>query len=65
MPTEAELPGDLKELARRNAATIRPGADFEVHAQRLIRDLERLFGNEDKVAPKATPAKRPWWRFWK
>jgi formylglycine-generating enzyme required for sulfatase activity len=42
MPTEAELPDDIKELAFRNAAVVRSHEDFHSHVDRVIRGLEKL-----------------------
>jgi hypothetical protein len=39
MPRPDDLPGDLKPLAFRQAAEVRPGRDFGHHLERLIHDL--------------------------
>ena len=49
MPGEADLPEGLKELAYRNAAAVRSGADFLGHLDRLIRGLERLLEKRHEV----------------
>lgn len=50
MPQDADLPGDLKGLARRNAAVVRSGAAFDDHATRLIKGMERLFTLKNGLA---------------
>lgn len=42
MPTPAELPDGLKDLAFRNAAQIDAGRDFHQHMERLIRSMDRI-----------------------
>ncbi len=42
MPSEADLPGALKELAFKNAAEARSGPTFHDNVDRLIRGLENL-----------------------
>src|ERR1022692_436579 len=49
MPRDKDLPGDLKELAYRNAAEVRSGRDFDDHVGRLIRGLERLQGKKREL----------------
>ncbi len=49
MPSEEDLPGTLKALAYRNAATVRPGADFDHHAERLIHGLEQLLTDKTNI----------------
>jgi hypothetical protein len=39
MPRAEDLPDDLRPLAFRQAAEVRPGRDFRDHLERLIRDL--------------------------
>ena len=39
MPTPEELPGDIRDLAFRNAAVVRDGSDFERDMKRVVRDL--------------------------
>ena len=56
MPTDAELPGELKGLAHRHAAAVRTGADFDVHTQRLIRGLERLVADKSELDGKVQKA---------
>jgi hypothetical protein len=40
MPHAEELPDDLKQLAFRNAAEVRPGRDFRAHVDRLAQSLD-------------------------
>ncbi len=42
MPSPAELPDGLKDLAFRNAAQIDAGRDFHQHMERLIRSMDRI-----------------------
>jgi formylglycine-generating enzyme required for sulfatase activity len=49
MPSEKDLPGTLKALAYRNAATVRSGADFDHHAERLIHGLEQLLTDKTDI----------------
>ncbi len=42
MPSPAELPDGLKDLAFRNAAQIDAGRDFHQHMDRLIRSMDRI-----------------------
>jgi hypothetical protein len=42
MPSTAELPDGLKDLAFRNAAQIDAGRDFHQHMDRLIRSMDRI-----------------------
>ena len=51
MPREDELPETLAFLAYINAATVSSGKDFEGHAQRLIRGVNKLL---DRPAPTET-----------
>ena len=58
MPTEPELPGGLKTLARRNAATVHSGTDFEGQVERLIRGLERLFADKNELGVRVHKASK-------
>jgi hypothetical protein len=40
MPRADDLPDDLKQLAFRNAAEVRPGRDFRTHVDRLAHSLD-------------------------
>ncbi len=42
MPSAADLPGTIKDLAYRNAVTVDGGQDFHLHMNRLIEGLDRL-----------------------
>lgn len=42
MPSAAELPDSIKELAYRNAVTVDGGQDFHLHMNRLIHGLDKL-----------------------
>jgi hypothetical protein len=46
MPSEQDLPEDLKQLARMNAAEVRPGRDMHEHMNRLIRSIEYIWLEE-------------------
>ncbi|WP_346294289.1 TIR domain-containing protein [Sphaerothrix gracilis] len=48
VPQEEDLPGDLKPLAHRNAAVVRPDPDFQPDLERLIRQLEKIVKPEEK-----------------
>lgn len=47
MPTEADLPDSLRELAFRNAAVVRDDPDFRRDITRLIDQIKRFFEEED------------------
>lgn len=47
VPTEAELPDDLKPLAFRNACSVPPGRDFHLHVERLIKGINSLRRDDD------------------
>ena len=49
MPTEAELPEDLKPLASLNAAEARFDPDFHTDMNRLIAQLEKRVGDRNPV----------------
>jgi hypothetical protein len=49
MPKEEELPERLRDLARRNAAELPSGRDFQIHVQRLIKALDELC--RDAIVP--------------
>ena len=40
MPAGVQLPDGIRRLSRRNSAEVRPGRDFEIDLERLIRDVE-------------------------
>jgi hypothetical protein len=55
MPNEQELPDDLKGLACLQAAEVR-ARDFDLHVDRLIRDIERLLqGRRGTAAVPPSP----------
>jgi len=55
LPNVDELPGDLKNLAYRNAAQARPDPDFHGDMNRLIKGLEEIVGSpEPSVGSKHT-----------
>jgi formylglycine-generating enzyme required for sulfatase activity len=49
MPGKAELPDALRELAFRQAVTLRSGPDFEGQLERLMRGLERLLAQKREL----------------
>ena len=50
MPTTAQLPDGLKDLAYRHAVTVDGGRDFDHHLAGLIRALESILENKVEVA---------------
>lgn len=56
MPATLQLPESLKDFAFRHASTIDGGQDFDVHVERLRRDIDRLLA--DKISALA-PLSRP------
>lgn len=59
MPKESELPEDLRDLAYRNAAELRPGRDYAVHLERLVSDLDRLVSGMSATGTTAIPSITP------
>lgn len=55
MPLEEELPPELRPLAYRNAAEIRPGRDFRDHVERLVRDLESIRAARVEAGQRSDP----------
>jgi hypothetical protein len=51
MPVAKDLPDELKDLAFRNAAEVRPGKDFHDHVDRLIRGIESMERAIDLTVP--------------
>jgi hypothetical protein len=49
MPSDTDLPDSLKELSFRQAVEVRSGADYDGHADRLIRALDRIFIEKDQA----------------
>jgi hypothetical protein len=47
MPQPAQLPGELRDFAFRQAARVDTGVDFRAHMQRLIGSLDRLLKQEN------------------
>ena len=56
MPTGAQLPSSLQELAFRHALPVDPGRDFDLHIDRLLRAMDRTLGREPKDAPASDAA---------
>lgn len=60
MPTEADLPDSMRELAFRNAAIVRDDPDFRRDITRLIDQIKRFFEEEDvptvRLRQEAKPA---------
>lgn len=59
LPNVDELPGDLKNLAYRNAAQARPDPDFHEDMNRLIKRLEEIVGSPEpsiEVENPVTPS---------
>lgn len=57
MPSAAELPQGLTQLAFRNAAEIRSGRDFHTHVDRLIRNIEPAVPRFDELLRDTTLAR--------
>jgi hypothetical protein len=57
-PAEKDLPDELKELAFRHFAEVRPGKHFHDHVERLIRDIESLERAIDVTVPGEWLARR-------
>jgi hypothetical protein len=55
MPTAAQLPASLEELAFRNAVRVDTGQDFDHHADRLLRAMDRTLGRDQSDAPVKAP----------
>ena len=53
MPTAAQLPASLEELAFRNAVRVDTGQDFDHHADRLLRAMDRTLGYARADVPAA------------
>ena len=54
MPSEAELPESLKELAFRNAAEIQPDPNFRRDVQRLIKGIQAHFKSLEQTPSTST-----------
>jgi hypothetical protein len=50
MPSPADMPDGLKDLAFRNAAQIDAGRDFHQHMERLIRSMDRILEIKSGIA---------------
>jgi len=48
MPSSDELPGELKDLAFRNAADVDPGRDFDHHVDRLVRSVSAVLTRQSR-----------------
>jgi hypothetical protein len=46
MPLPQHLPPSLREFAFRHGVEVDPGKDFNVHIERLLRGIDKLFGRE-------------------
>jgi tetratricopeptide (TPR) repeat protein len=55
MPDPAQLPAGLKDFTFRNAVRVDTGQDFDLHIDRLIRDIDRILKNEHSFKDKAAP----------
>lgn len=55
MAQAADLPGGLKELANRQAARVRGGADFRNDVEQLIQRLDRLITGGSGAKPRKWP----------
>src|SRR5262245_11975848 len=51
MPSSAELPESMRDLAYINAAPLDVGRDFRQHMDRLIRSIDTLLGEDSEPAP--------------
>ena len=49
MPSEQDLPENMKEFSYRNSAKVRPAADFDQDVERLIAGLEAVVGPPSTV----------------
>jgi eukaryotic-like serine/threonine-protein kinase len=49
MPTATQLPDPMKDLAYKNAAEVGLGPEFNVHVDRLIRDLNDLIKDQQEL----------------
>ena len=58
MPSEADLPVGLKDLAYRNAAEVRSGPNFGGQVGRLIRGLEQLLARKSELQEGVRQASR-------
>ena len=59
IPSEAELPASLKDLAFRNAAEIQPDPNFRRDVQRLIKGIQAHFKSLEQAAPSDAPVATP------
>lgn len=59
LPNVDELPGDLKNLAYRNAAQARPDPDFHEDMNRLIKRLEEIVGSPEPSIEVENPVTPP------
>jgi len=51
MPRVGQLPESVKDFAYRHAVQVDAGQDFDVHAARLIRAMDRILGLKSGDAP--------------
>lgn len=49
MPATVQLPESLKDFAFRHASTIDGGQDFDVHVERLRRDIDKLLADKSSA----------------
>jgi TIR domain len=54
MPSEDDLPQDIKEFAFRNAMRVDPGVDFPLHIKRLMTRIDQVLGLAPNEAATAT-----------
>ena len=59
IPTAAELPDSLSDLAYRNGAEIQPDPNFRRDVQRLIRGIQAHFTNLTQSTPSNSPTVAP------
>ena len=56
MPTEADLPDEIKSFAYRNALELSSGKDFNVHVQRLIAAIDRKLADGTSAPASIEPS---------
>ena len=55
MPATSDLPEPIRALAFRNACPVDTGRDFHAHIDRLIRSIDRMFGEPAAAGTTAAP----------
>src|ERR1044072_4845278 len=58
MPSAADLPPSIQNIAYRNATELRAGRDLRQHLELLIQGLESLFGSKKSTDAKAVSEKQ-------